>query len=631
MTARSGYRFVPIDNAIVEPPVSFEDLCLDTPHKDGTISGTLDIDWMAETPVCIGVDCGGGNVHPFEIGGRGVIPGSSLRGMLRAVMEIATFSHLGRINDHRHFGFRDFTVVPANNIKAGWLNYSAGKWTLTVASRGGHIFPIEFSDVLDHINSYIGADKWLTMGIHDKRLHFDQQATQSPNLLDKINFKQGAPYHNHGGTNCLRGAFPNPDQPGGAMYPGYVVVGGAATPTSAARANDVIIGQPSELRKHQYVLQDDFMSLFHRINSNPGRLNPEPAGAWRYWLGQKAHCSGLFTERGTGSPNDPFDPPRPITKCKLPGIPVFFCGDPCTVSKGNGYDPSTSNFAMGLSRVIKIPYREGVSQVAARLYCGHSFQSGRSTYRVPKLKESFDFAKAIFGWIEKPEDQPEDQPTAQTQIEALAGRVAFSPAFIERSPEGAPEMTLVFGAPRESFYRFYLAGDYGGEGPGGRPVGRKRYPVRPRAGGADGTATTQTKLKFHSCGTVYRGRIRIHNLHPVELGALIWCLGFGKISGPWRHSIGRGKGYGFGRLKLSAVKWRPGSLQLANMPEGALPNDFDALAAAFQKYMDRKLCGAGPFADHEAIRKLRGYAHPGNGKRYAKNPHGPSGLIRPVE
>ena len=89
------------------------------------------------------------------------------------------------------------------------------------------------------------------------------------------------------------------------------------------------------------------------------------------------------------------DDPAPVDQCGLPGIPVFFCGNPKTVSSSADYDPKTSNFVMGISRVIKIPYRESVGDVAARLY------DREGPYRTPKLRDEFDLARAIFGWLDE--------------------------------------------------------------------------------------------------------------------------------------------------------------------------------------------------------------------------------------
>ena len=655
MIARSGYRFVPVDATVVAPPVSFNDLERGCPHQCGSISGTLEVAWEAETPVCVGVDCGGGNVRPFQIDERGMLPGSSLRGMLRAVMEIATFSHLGRINDHRHFGFRNFadadnyrSRVQADEIKAGWLKYEQGSWILTVADYGGAIYPIDFSSILSHVGSpgTVTPVSWREMGVHEKR---DLLSGLTPNLLQPVSFKENGQYH----RQVQWGAFFTGAHGYGKR--GYLVVGDKTTDPGATRANEVFVGLPSTKRKDKRILREDFMALFRRINSNPGREQPEPTGAWRYWLGQKAACAGLFTQRGDGSPGDPYDPPKPIPACRLPGIPVFFCGDPKDEKistpyhppdaapaphRGDApkdekistsYDPRTSNFVMGLSRVIKIPYHEGVSDVAARIYAGSASRNANLKYRVPKLEESFDFARAIFGWVDLEVDaagRPVDRGRAQADVGALAGRVAFSHAFTCGTPETVDPQSLVFGAPRESFWRFYLHGDYHGGG-SARPVGRKRYPVRSSPMMPvipNQNVAMRSEVRFHKEGTTYHGRIRVHNLHPVELGALIWCLGFGCIDGPWRHSIGRGKGYGYGCLKLNRVGWRRGSLRVVNLEgcvshnlkEDARRSDFDALAALFETYMTEKLPGSGQktFAGYEAIKKLRGFARSANGDRY---------------
>ena len=600
MTARSGYRFVPIDGTIVSPPVSFEELHRGRPHKGGSISGTLEVEWKAETPVCVGVDCGSGNVRPFEIDGRGVLPGASLRGMVRAVLEIATFSHLGRINDHRHFGFRNFTDrryqerVQPNNIKAGWLRYCEGVWTLTVAAPNGEYYPISFRSVLNHIRSSVEPHQWRQMSIHDKRTVLSELC---PNLLQSVKFSENGTYYRDmtWGSFCTTGG-----------RPGHLIVGGAATDPCADRANEVFIGLANANEPH--VLHRDFMDRFHRINSNPGRECPEPTGAWRYWLGQKATSAGLVTTQ--------CGDPKPISCCRLPGIPVFFCGDPGT-AEASSYDPDRCEFVMGLSRVIKIPYREGVSDVAARIY------ATSPKYRVPKMKEGpFDFARAIFGWIDVDENaanRDHDSDREHADVDALAGRVAFSPAFTSEKPTAVDPRNFVFGAPRESFWRFYLDGDYYGvPGSEGRPRGRKRYPVRSPVDTQDirnDNVATQSTVSFHKKGTLYRGRIRVHNMHPVELGALIWCLGFGRVDGPWRHSIGRGKGYGYGCLKLNDVRWRPCSLRVVKPANCAAAENFDALARSFEEYMSCKLRES--FTAHGAISKLRGYALAENGDRYA--------------
>ena len=599
MPGRAGYRFVPFGDRIVSPPTSFDDLRMDTPHPEGSVSGTLEVTWKAETPVCIGIAGQGAAVEPFEIDGRGCLPGASLRGMLRSVMEIAGFCHLGPINEHRHFGFRDFsdaanyrTRVRADAIKAGWLTHENGDWVLTVAAFGGALYPIDFDSVLKHIGNPVDAEDWRGMDLHEKRTRL---ASRSPNLLQSVRFEEDGQYYG----NVYRGRFADAN---GRGRLGHVVSGGAATDRTANRDNEVFVGPPSIVDRDKYVLDERFMDLFHRINAHPGRGRGEPTGAWRYWLGQKAPDAGLITPM-------PADH-EPIEGCGLPGIPVFFCCVPQDErrSSADDYDPKTVGFVMGLSRAMKIPYREGVGDVAGRLY----EQEGR--YRVPKLRERLDLARAIFGWLDEAEGE-------DREAEALAGRVAFSPAFSARSPQRTAPEVFVFGPPRESFYRFYLDGHYHGGDGGGRPVGRKRYPVRSTPNHANlpnDNPDTQTPVSFHACGTTYSGRIRVHNLHPVELAALVWCLTFGEVGGPWRHAIGRAKGFGYGRLRLERLAWaRPP--RVVGQAETTDWDDWDAMARTFEAWMsDPERLGC-TFTDTETIRRLRAYANPHMGDRHLQN------------
>lgn len=647
----TGYRFVPIDHRVVSPPVPFEALRLDKPHEEGSISGTLEVKWVAETPVCVGhssdqhsknangdaAPC----VRPLAIYDsdrkvkRGVLPGSSLRGMLRTVMEIATFSHLGRINDHRHFGTRHLQMqkgeIKANDIQSGWLTYCFTKktWALRVAGRRGDIYPIRICDVLATIKDGIKYDddqwdkllkdclnkkeqdvlrndfdqvkgnengKWGLLNVAQKRRIFAKIQKDFPDkkelhMLRKVNFMLD------GGYNKNRGKFnPTTGLPGNS----YLIVGGKDNENK--RQNEVFVEPPK--KSHTHTLCKEFMNTFNRINSNNVNGDwPEPTGLWRYWLGQMKYTN-FFSQKGDGKD---MDPEPQIEGCEFPGIPVFFCGDPKKAEK----PASAKEFFMGLSRVLKVPHKKSVGDVAGQLY------GGNGSYRVPPLVEVFDFARALFGWIEKPEDQGSVQDNVK--IKALAGRVAISPAFTEKEPTFTEKKKFVLGSPRESFHRYYLKdGDYNSEK--ACPVGRKRYPVRKKIteNGGDATESTRTTVMFHKPGTVYSGKIRVHNLHPVEMGALVWCLSFGNLDKPMCHSIGRCKGFGYGSLKLESLEWGKESSRTfkKNLPDDLVDSnerpDLNKLAGKFEEYMARelKLTDREGFRNNNTIQKLRGYANP---------------------
>ncbi|MBN9890540.1 RAMP superfamily CRISPR-associated protein [Salipiger abyssi] len=67
-----------------------------TPFADG-LSGHVDVDWVFDTPLLIG---DGGDIRrPQKIGSHYILPGSTLKGLLRSVLETATNARIGRLND----------------------------------------------------------------------------------------------------------------------------------------------------------------------------------------------------------------------------------------------------------------------------------------------------------------------------------------------------------------------------------------------------------------------------------------------------------------------------------------------------------------------------------------------------
>lgn len=148
MTVHAPFRFARIPRFVYMPDWA-EFISHDVPFADG-VSGEVDIEIRTETPLLVGgrrrkaTDKRRGEVWPFEIikDGKGqyAIPPSSLQGMVRSILEIATFGRLGSFVDDRRFGIRELTPKaapfyqdrlihgPRDNlrpqVKAGWLRYT---------------------------------------------------------------------------------------------------------------------------------------------------------------------------------------------------------------------------------------------------------------------------------------------------------------------------------------------------------------------------------------------------------------------------------------------------------------------------------------------------------------------------
>jgi CRISPR-associated protein (TIGR03986 family) len=620
----TGFRFIPIDPHIIEPPVRFDDLDLARPLPNGSVSGSLQITWTAETPVCIGD--GEDPVRPIQIGGDYVLPGASLRGMVRAVVEIAAFSHLGHINAARHYGVRtyaaeDMPPTPqrhaADELKSGWLTYDGKEWKLqpcmtNIPVRIGRnpLFPNErgywllpFSELVSKISPALDDVSWRKKELAEKHANLG-----TARLIGEIRFVDDRAYL----AQAPRGVRVARFAPSGGER-GYVICAGRADPPPPRqpKSYEAVFARPDPHRS--YVLPRSFMTLFQALHSNPGRDDREPRENWRFWL-TKMGWPGVYGVCGT----------RDLDYRAYPGIPVFYHGDPAAVATDAGGPMATRPFFMGLTRVLRLPWPYSVGDVAHRLY--HDHESGvRRHYQVPRLGKpgGWDFARALFGEVDdahmdreatRKRGDKEDEPRA------LAGRVSFSPAFAEGDPQPSHSAEGVFGTPRESFYPFYLARAANGsptgtqryDDPHAIPAGRKRYVVRrdpmPLPQG-NANPETVTRVEFLPSGTRFVGTVRFHNLDPVELGALLWALSFGEWGGNrYRHQIGRGKAQGYGVMRADTA-WRPPRIVNRDKiePAGDLDKS-ETYLDVFRSHMTERL--GGDFEATPQITALRCYADP---------------------
>lgn len=592
---RAGYRFIPLNSKVCPSPLYFATkeardqptaegkqqgqpepkakISLGQPLKDG-YSGVIKVTWKAETPLCVGQrdkthqvddDEQAAVTRPFKLGKDYAIPGASLKGMLRSVLEILTFSHLGQINDHHRFGYRDYRMneytsrVISNDIKAGWLVFDEPQatWWLAPArgTRGFHYLPI---DLLEQIPGFSG---WKTKSIAEKRRLILQKVRS-----EAICFK---PVYE--GKSVID-SFSNKQQTGWSI--GYFAFSDKVNPRSNKKY-ETVIEHPIN-QAHWLKLDDDFMRQFSFINSKAVRDRIEAEGSWLYWL-----KSTGWPEPTTGHTYD--DKNR--QESKLPGIPVFYCGTP-----GSGPEDEGMPFNIGLSRVIKIGYDQSVGQVAARTL-GAKDDEG---YAIPRLGSSeLDFARAILGDVEDThEGRKSDKKISR---DALKGRVAFGFAWANNHPEELAVPPTVLMGPRASFWPFYLCDakdrsrSVSYNSPFAELAGRKRYPVRHEVGimppppkRQDGTVNLEvaSKVSFLNAGAVFEGEIRFHNLHQLELGALLCALSLGQKDSPTRHSLGHAKAFGYGSLscefKMQACP---------NIAQDEVPSEADFIAM-FRAHMD---------------------------------------------
>ena len=559
----SPYRFVEIADQVVLAPEAVRTPCNDTPLQAG-FSGVIEVEWAAETPLLIGVEEGQGAnppVGPLRLGKNYVIPGATLRGMMRAAMETVCRARLTQVNKHHTYGVRDFNHplfaedgdgakrLAWSNLKAGWLCKAGpdappkGKddsdYVITPCRK--HMvriraLPAEFNGGSETGN---GAwhRTWLTTRLRE-RYKLASIALDNGKIFDfsiTANFTLDAEGYVLPETN-------------GSLEGTYVFSGHSPTANKTAEELDEQERNPGkgDLKKREYVFSEDpagrplrlkrsAFDRFELINSKPSKNKRIPDGSY-------AVLSPTLKDGKR--------------------IPVFYTGE---------LDGDQNGLHIGLTRLFKL---------------GHSKSVGDKLALQPAHRpdtQNPDMIEALFGYVFEESDVGLDRSelTAPGQL-ARKGRVAFGFATLidQASARQGERLRVVTMGPRASFASFYLRGQQKDwSNPDARLAGRKRYfPRFPAQSGALATAAkkieedlqataegiagneTVSTLRFlkprvDGGELVFRGEIRLHNVLKEEVGALLWTLTHGgNPAKPYRHMLGRAKTFGAGQVRVKAVR-----------------------------------------------------------------------------
>ncbi|MBK5953515.1 CRISPR-associated RAMP family protein, partial [Rhodospirillum rubrum] len=540
---------------------------------DGGVCATIDVEWAVESPLLIGED-DKGIVSPMKLSGDGpearyIIPGATLRGLTRAAVEIVAHGRLGFVNAHHRYGVRDFEhrhygadsgISNVANVKAGWLECTgdvedpdASVWTLSPVENWSHI-PID--TVLALIKNK-GGDrfKWIGMSLEDKysasgqkvtggEFDFTRTVTLSPPRTQSIDVK--------GNT------FSREICAAGQGLEG-VLVFSDKVPFVSRPKNEA----EDKMKKYEYVfhgavgaphpLHPSDVAAFQRLNSTPSDNKPTPTGTYKKLL--------------------------PTLKARR-RVPVFYVGELPASNDKDHPQRAPKEFFFGFTRLFKIPHTQSVGEVLKESRPNHWITEGQD--------HSPDFVEDLFGYVIEPK-QLGYAAEERTDVKAVArrGRVAFSMAKINprQTPKVTEKITTVMMAPRASFAPFYLAAlghpgelDYSAPEKSVTLAGRKRYLPRFTKGGSSTVSAVsaraeeqRSRLQANNADVVstlrfltppaagddllFTSRIRLTNVTPVELGAVLFALTHGgDPAKPYRHMIGRGKPFGAGQTRINAAR-----------------------------------------------------------------------------
>lgn len=513
----SSYNFVPLSAQIIFPDWA-KQVSHDIPFSDG-LDGELEIEVEAVTPVYIRDSAskkGEKNSPEFFKceGGKYYIPGTSLKGMVRNVLEIASYGKMQHIADKR-YAMRDlqskaytnlFTQNMVSKVKAGFLDISTPDWKIYPCEYA--MFPRNMIDPVFGNRRMAAAEKY-----KEYLKYFGKTLAMRADVswIDK-NVRpdfRGVPHN--------RAYF----SPKGASEGVLVFTG---------QPQDFVEGKTGQKRNEfffydvseKYFYVDDPETLEMDEYGDVIRKNQQD---FRF-----VHCEQTaardFKEWESGEL-------KIIREKYFNGrIPIFYL-------KNDGV------FRFGLAYLFRFA---GVSSTVEAL---RNTSPDHYSYRNETFRP--DLADLIFGYA--------------TAENSLRGRVQFSACLADEVDEDfRNEEKIILGSPKPSFYPAYLKQEKVAESgkkddyktfldSDAQLRGWKRYPAlgNPQFVPPEKVDLETSNMTVHfnplPAGTHFRGMIRYHNLRPIELGALIWSL---KLRNPdyYCHTIGMAKPYGYGRIRI---------------------------------------------------------------------------------
>ena len=502
------YNFVPLNRRIFFPKWANQ-ISHDIPFSDGN-SGIINIIITAETPIFIRNGSKQDKDYEFsyysdETGKKKYfIPGTSIKGMIRNVFEIISFSKMNFVDD-RKFTWRELGIpeysqkftVSFNDeplVNAGFIREMEGRWELYPCDYAR----IEQSDLDQQINKdqKIGYSNNLLSAVQKYKFWLNNGQNIKNNfeiseLKTDVFIKQ---------CGKFRRATFNVDN----GIEGQLVFTGQIGPKDS-----FIEGEHGKRKKH-------LEFVFYNITEEPISIDDRMK---RNFILNHSDDRNKAKHKSSLSPNEEWGYWK-VKMDKGKDIPVFWLGSRNDLK------------SFGLSMLYRLPLKYSVMDLINR-----SKPDNHKDNRI-------DLTECVFGY--------------SNSEKSLKGRVQFSHAYCtSENPTILNPDPEVLSSPKPTFYPNYLKnGDYNKNT--SQISGRKRYPVHKDITSRNYAENVRldnvgTQFKPLDKGTEFKGKIKYHNLREVELGALLVALTFYGNENILFHSLGMAKPLGYGKVKLSIL------------------------------------------------------------------------------
>lgn len=515
------YNFVPFSNKHIERYACAEDLprhdLIDPDLKSGEIYITL----RAETPVFVS-DGRKGNEHFFRnAAGKTVIPGSTVRGMTRANMQILG---LGRMRPQENEDMDDYQIYFREMASAR-------------QSVGGDL------------KEYYQA----ALDIKTEKTPSGKPFTVPRNVQAGYLYKEGAQYwirplH----TSVLRVSREHPDIKR-LEQQGY------------GRIADSCIQRPDDTRTVRVSYQD----ADGRIKAVAPAGQPDmKQGELLYTgrpVGKKENHLYLFPEENQDVEPIPV-PEEDVLSYQIDlearenSLKAYYDTKFWALPEGRGRKPVffvryEGHTYFGRSMFLRIGYR-------------HKLSEGLPSYCQKTDSKAIDYPSAILGFVRGQN--------------AYRSRVSFEDFSLTGQPRELPAVCAVLGGPKPSYYPGYVIDGKHYNKDDFRLRGYKQYWLKDVQPLQPGKEKVTSKWHPLAAGSEFRGVIHYRNLTEDELGLLLWSL---RLDENCFQTIGKGKPYGYGRMKVSIDALREFDFNALYTPGGLIGGAIQADDAAVERYI----------------------------------------------
>lgn len=566
---KAPFNFVPLANQVYIPTWA-DQISQDIPFSDG-VSGYIDLKITAQSPIFIR------NGHTKEEAEQGkmavkeairnsvnpdfteaeqikynqfsqtddgifFIPATSVKGEVRNILEIMSFSKM-RVDRSIKYAQREWydeNLYPKQeiqkDIQCGYLRWNKKKQIYEVTSHGKP-YRIGF----DKIDRYL--NKRLYKRDLFKRFFSDQRGSDQ----EEVTIREGHGY------NINKSVFLNGKEfdPKTASFK-YKLVGDVQlqdllfdidetstdystrlkyNPQGEIKGDIVFTGQPGYCKWNRPTKLDPQAGKFYEFvfPSEGNKVFPMDEIEFNYF-------KFIYSESAEWQRVEDL-----LYGVNSKGVPVFFRIKKCKIKEtdketGKEKEKEIEQIMdFGLAYLYKLPYVKSPADILDEKY--------------GKDKDRIDLAECIFGHVDTNKKR-------SSKNDSLKGRVQFSNLYSSNAEKDTP-VTLVLNSPKASYYPIYIKqpNQKGGimslnmnyqSYNDGQLSGWKRYVVRNQTWESKTGGETDSTLFPLKSGAVFEGKIRFHNLRPMELGALLSALTFHSTDGCY-HLLGQGKPYGYGK------------------------------------------------------------------------------------